>query len=48
LIDIIIINKYNQELVTSVEDLGLSVLLAQILSINSGKGNMRNKIVLRR
>ena len=48
LIDVIIINKDNQGLITTLEDLGFSDYLAQILRINSCIGNMRSKIVSRR
>jgi hypothetical protein len=48
LIDVIIINKDNLELITTVEDLGFTDNLAQILRINNGVGNMRSKIVMTR
>lgn len=48
LIDVIIINKDNQESVATVEDLGFSDHLAQMLRISSGTGNVRPKIVMRR
>jgi hypothetical protein len=48
LIDVIIINKDTPELRANVVDLGFSDHLAQIIKINIGKGNRRNKIVMRR
>ena len=48
LIDVIIINKDNQELIATVEDLGFSDHLTQILRINSGIDNMKSEIVMRR
>jgi hypothetical protein len=47
LIDVIIINKDNQELIATVEDLGFSYHLAQILRIKSGVSNTRCNIVMR-
>ena len=44
----VIINKDNQELIVTVEDLGFSDHIAQILWINSSISNMRSKIVMRR
>jgi hypothetical protein len=48
LIDVIITNKDSPELRASVVDLGFSVHLVQIVKINTGKGNRRTKIVVRR
>jgi len=48
LIDIVIINKDDQELITTAEDLGFSDHLFQILRINSGIGNMRSKLVMKK
>ena len=48
MIDIVIINKDDQELIATVEDLGFSDHLAQILKINSGIGNMRSKLVMKK
>jgi hypothetical protein len=48
LIDVIVTNKDNSELGVSVADLGFSDHLAQVIKINTGEGNRRNKIVLRR
>jgi hypothetical protein len=48
LIDVIIIKKDNQELIATLENLGFSDHVAQILRINSGIGNMRSKTVMRR
>jgi len=48
LIDIVTINKDDQELIATVEDLGFSDHLAQILRINSGIGNMRSKLVMKK
>ena len=48
LMDVIIINKDNPELGASVVDLGFSDHLAQVVKINTGKGNRRNKIAVRR
>jgi hypothetical protein len=48
LTDVIITNKDNPELRTSVVDLGFSDHLAQIVRINIGKGKSRTKIVVRR
>ena len=48
LIGVIITNKDNPELRTSVVDLGFSNHLAQIVRVNIGKGNRRTKIVVRR
>jgi hypothetical protein len=47
LIDVIISNKVTPELRATVVDLGFSDHLAQIMKINIGKGNRRNKIVMR-
>ena len=47
-IDIITINKDDQELIVTVEDLGFSDHLAQILRINSGIVNMRSKLVMKK
>ena len=48
LIDIIVTNKDNSELEVSAVDLGFSDHLAQVVKIYTGKGNRRDKIVLRR
>ena len=48
LIDVIVTKKDNPELGASVVDLGFSDHLAQVVKINTGKGNRRNKIVVRR
>ena len=48
LIDVIVTNKDNPELGASVVDLGFSDHLAQVVKITAGKGNRRNKIVVRR
>jgi hypothetical protein len=48
LIDVIIINKDNPELRATVDDLGFSHHLAQIIKINISKGNRRSKILTRR
>ena len=48
MIDIVIVNKDDQELITTAEDLGFSDHLAQILRINSGIGNMRSKLVMKK
>jgi len=48
LIDVIVTNKDNSELGVSVVGLGFSDHLAQVIKINSGKGNKRNKIILGR
>jgi len=48
LIDVIVTNKANSELGVSVVDLGFSDHLTQVVKINTGKGNRRNKILLRR
>jgi len=47
-IDVIVINKKNPELELSVIDMGFSDHLAQVVKINTSKGNRRNKIVVRR
>ena len=48
LIDVIVTKKDNPELGASVVDLGFSDHLAQVAKITAGKGNRRNKIVVRR
>ena len=48
LIDVIVTNKDNSELEVSVADLGSSDHLAQVVKIYTGKGNRRDKIVLRK
>ena len=48
LIDVIVTNKDNPKLGASVVNLGLSDHLAKVVKINTGKGNRRNKIVVRR
>jgi len=48
LIDVTVINKDNPELGVSVVDLGFSDYPAQVVKINTGKGNRRNKIAMRR
>jgi len=48
LINVIITNKDNPELRTSVVDLSYSDHLEQMVRINIGKGNRRTKIVVRR
>ena len=48
LIDVIVTNKDNSELGVSVVDLGFSDHLAQVVKINTSKGNRKNKMVLRR
>lgn len=48
LIDIVTINTDDQELIATVEDLGFSDHLAQILRISSGIGNMRSKPVMKK
>jgi len=47
LIDVTVTNKDHPELGASVVDLSFSDHLAQIVKINTGKGNRRNKIVVR-
>ena len=48
LIYVIVTNKDNSQLEVSVADLGFSDHLAQVVKIYTGKGNRRDKIVLRR
>jgi hypothetical protein len=48
LIDVVISNKVNPELRATIVDLGFSDHLGQVIKINIGKGNRRNKIVMRR
>ena len=48
LIKVIVTNNDNSEVGVSVADSGFSNHLAQVVNINTGKGNRRNKIVLRR
>jgi len=48
LVYVTVTNKAISELGVSVVDLGFSDHLEQVVKINTGKGNRRNKIVLRR
>jgi hypothetical protein len=48
LIGVIVTNKNNSELEECVVDLVFSDHLAQVVKINTGKGNRRDKVVIRR